>query len=58
LRVTFHLAKYAAKMARLDDAPLRKRSTARGASVVALRGDRIVAFTVPWDVPRPVKKKR
>ncbi len=58
LRVTFHLAKYAAKMARLDDAPLRKRSTARGVSVVALRGDRIVAFTVPWDVPRPVKKKR
>ncbi len=57
LRVTFHLAKYAAKMARLDDAPLRKRSTARGKSVVDLRGDRITAFTIPWDVPRPQKKR-
>ena len=58
LRVTFHLAKYAAKMARIDDAPLRKRTAARGASVLDLRDDRIVSFTVPWDVPRPQKQKK
>ena len=61
-RVIFHLAKYAAKMARLDDAPMRKRTAVRGGTVLEVRaGDRIVGFTVPWDVPRPlapVKKKR
>jgi len=58
-RATFHLAKYAAKMARLDDAPLRKRATARGASVVEVKaGDRIIGFSVPWDVPRPLAEKK
>jgi DNA gyrase subunit A len=56
LKATFHLAKYAAKMARLDDAPARKRTAARGAEVVEVKaGDRIVGITVPWDVPRPLK---
>jgi DNA gyrase subunit A len=55
LRATFHLAKYAAKMSRLDDAPLRKRTAARGAKVVDLRaGDFIVGFSTPWVVPRPI----
>jgi DNA gyrase subunit A len=54
MRVTFHLAKYAPKMARLDDAPVRKRTAQRGTGVLEVRGgDRIVGFTVPWDVPRP-----
>ena len=54
MRATFHLAKYAAKMARLDDAPARKRTAQRGAEVVEVKaGDRIVGFAVPWDVPRP-----
>jgi DNA gyrase subunit A len=54
LRATFHLVKYAAKMARLDDAPLRKRTAARGAKVLDVRkGDRIVGFNIPWEVPRP-----
>lgn len=54
-RVIFHLAKYAAKMARLDDAPVRKRTAVRGGAVLEVRaGDRIVGFTVPWDVPRPL----
>jgi DNA gyrase subunit A len=55
LKATFHLAKYAAKMARLDDAPLRKRTAARGAKVVEIRADdRIISFGVPWIVPRPL----
>ena len=59
LRATFHLANYAAKMARFDDAPLRKRTAARGAEVVEVRaGDRIVGFSVPWDVPRPVETSK
>ena len=54
VRATFHLAKYAAKMARLDDAPLRKRTAARGAKVVDIRaGDFILGFSTPWVVPRP-----
>jgi len=57
-KATFHLAKFAAKMARIDDAPTRKRSAQRGAEVVEVRaGDRIVGLTVPWDVPRPVEEK-
>lgn len=62
IKATFHLAKYAAKMARLDDAPTRKRTAIRGADVVEVRaGDRIIGFTVPWDLPRsdkPIKKKK
>jgi DNA gyrase subunit A len=55
VRATFHLAKFAAKMARLDDAPARKRTAIRGAEVVEVRrGDRIVGFSMPWDPPRPV----
>jgi len=56
IKATIHLAKYAAKMARLDDAPTRKRTAQRGAQVVELKaGDRIVSFGVPWKLPRPVK---
>ncbi len=36
-KVSLHLRKAAAKAIRLDDAPLRKRSAARGAKVVALK---------------------
>ncbi|HBX67949.1 MAG TPA: hypothetical protein DEH25_00750, partial [Chloroflexi bacterium] len=58
-RATFHLANFAAKMARLDDAPLRKRAAARGAAVVEVRaGDRIIGFNVPWEVPRPVAETK
>jgi DNA gyrase subunit A len=57
VRATFHLAKFAAKMARLDDAPARKRTAARGTEVVEVRsGDRIIGFTIPWETPRPVEK--
>ncbi len=53
-RATIHLAKLAPKMCRLDDAPLQKRATVRGAEVVEMRaGDRIVGFAIPWEVPRP-----
>jgi DNA gyrase subunit A len=56
-KATIHLAKYAAKMARLDDAPARKRTALRGAQVVEVKaGDRIVSFGVPWKLPRPVKR--
>lgn len=56
LRATMHLASYAPKMCRLDDAPRQKRSAVRGAEVVEVRaGDRIVAFNIPWDPPRPLK---
>ena len=55
-RATFHMEKYAAKMARLDDAPTRKRTAQRGASVVSVRtGDRIISVSIPWVVPRPVE---
>lgn len=59
LRATFQLAKYAAKMARLDDAPLRKRTAARGAKVLDVKaGDRIVGFSIPWIVPRPLAESK
>jgi len=59
MRATVHLAKYAAKMARLDEAPVRKRSTQRGVSFVEVKaGDRIVGFSVPWVVPRPLELKK
>jgi DNA gyrase subunit A len=55
-KATIHLANYAAKMTRLDDAPVRKRTAARGAEVVEVKaGDRIVGFTVPWEIFRPIK---
>jgi DNA gyrase subunit A len=59
VRATLHLAKYAPKMTRLDDAPTRKRTAQRGAEVVSVKaGDRIVGFSLPWDVPRPVNTGR
>jgi DNA gyrase subunit A len=49
--VTIHLAKIAAKRVRLDDAPVRTRPS-NGKPVVDLKdGDRVVAFTVPWEAP-------
>ena len=59
LRATFHLANYAAKMARLDDAPLRKRTAGRGAKVLDVKaGDRIIGFNIPWIVPRPLMESK
>ncbi|NOY99432.1 MAG: DNA gyrase subunit A [Chloroflexi bacterium] len=55
--VTLHLLKAAAKSARLDDAPIRKRSAARGQSVQEVKlGDAIVALTMSWDAGRFVEK--
>jgi len=54
-RITMHLAKYAAKSARLDDAPLQKRTAVRGKLILDVKkGDRLLGLTVPWDVPRPL----
>jgi DNA gyrase subunit A len=59
IRATIHLANYAAKMTRLDDAPTRKRTAVRGAEVIQIKsGDRIVGFSVPWNILRPVKTKK
>ncbi|NIR66237.1 MAG: hypothetical protein GWN61_18490, partial [candidate division Zixibacteria bacterium] len=45
LRTTIHLDKYAPKSCRLDDAPVRKRSTTRGGEVVEVReGDMILSM--------------
>jgi DNA gyrase subunit A len=64
-RVTLHLAKLAAKLTRLDDAPVRTRPS-NGKSVVDIKTG-VVALTVPWaapgtvldveDSPAPPKKK-
>jgi hypothetical protein len=51
-RVTLHLAKLAAKMVRLDEAPVRTRP-ANGKSVVAIKTG-VVALTVPWAAPGAV----
>ncbi len=57
--VTLHLLKAAAKSARLDDAPIRKRSAARGQSVQEVKlGDAIVALTMSWDAGRFVEKAK
>ena len=49
--VTLHLLKAAAKMARLDDASLRKRSALRGEVVVEVRaGDALLGLTEGWAV--------
>ena len=59
VRATIQLANYAAKMTRLDDGPTRKRTAMRGAEVVEVRsGDRIVGFSVPRDIQRPIKIKK
>lgn len=55
--VTLHLLKLAAKSARLDDAPIRKRSTVRGGIVQEVKlGDAITNLTVAWDVERFIEK--
>jgi DNA gyrase subunit A len=55
-KATYHLAVYAAKMSRLDDAPVRKRTAVRGAEVVSVRGgDRIIGLSVPWEIIRPIR---
>lgn len=55
--VTLHLLKLAAKSARLDDAPVRKRSTVRGGVVQDVKlGDAITNVTMAWDVERFVEK--
>jgi hypothetical protein len=51
--VTLHLLKAASKMARLDDAPLRKRSAVRGETVVEVKaGDALLGLTESWAVER------
>jgi DNA gyrase/topoisomerase IV subunit A len=53
--VTLHLLKAAAKQARLDEAPLRKRSASRGGQVVDVKpGDAVVGLTEGWAVERYV----
>jgi DNA gyrase/topoisomerase IV subunit A len=50
MKVTLHLKKLAAKMTRLDAAPLQGR-TARGKVIQQLKaGDAITGMTVPWDL--------
>jgi len=56
-QVTLHLKKFAAKMVSLGDAPVQTRVAVRGESVLEVRsGDQILEMSVPWDVPRPLKK--
>jgi hypothetical protein len=51
--VTLHLLKAAPKMARLDEAPLRKRSAVRGETVVEVKaGDSLLGLTEGWAVER------
>ncbi|MBE9524906.1 MAG: hypothetical protein IMY76_07385, partial [Chloroflexi bacterium] len=58
-RITIHLKKYAAKFITLKDAKLQTRAAAKGLSVVEIRaGDQITRTTVPWVVPRPLKKSK
>lgn len=58
-RITLHLKKYAAKFVTLKDAPLQTRAAAKGLSVVEIRtGDQVARITIPWDVPRPLKKSK
>ncbi|MGA2504046.1 MAG: DNA gyrase subunit A [Anaerolineales bacterium] len=54
--VTLHLLKAAPKMARLDDAPLRKRTAVRGEAVVEVKpGDMLLGLTEGWAVDRYVE---
>jgi len=58
-RVTLHLEKYAAKFITLKDAPLQTRAAAKGLSVVEIRAnDQVTRVTIPWVVPRPLKKSK
>jgi DNA gyrase subunit A len=51
--VTLHLRKAAPKQTRLDAAPLRRRSTARGGVVQELKpGDAVFGLTQGWEVER------
>jgi DNA gyrase/topoisomerase IV subunit A len=51
--VTLHLLKAAAKQARLDEAPLRKRSATRGEAVVDVKpGDSVIGLTTGWTFSR------
>jgi len=51
--LTLHLLKAAAKQIRIDEAPLRKRSALRGATVVEVKpGDAVTALTESWAVER------
>ena len=54
--VTLHLLKAAPKMARLDEAPLRKRTAMRGESVVDVKpGDALLGIAEGWAVERFVE---
>ncbi len=54
--VTLHLLKAAPKMARLDDAPLRKRTALRGEAVLEVKpGDMLLGLTEGWAVERFVQ---
>jgi len=54
--VTLHLLKAAPKMARLDEAPLRKRTAIRGESVVDVKpGDALLGIAEGWAVERFVE---
>ncbi|MBG7610454.1 MAG: DNA gyrase subunit A [Anaerolineae bacterium] len=58
-RITIHLEKYAAKFINLKDARLQTRAAAKGLSVVEIRaGDQVTRTTIPWIVPRPLKKSK
>ena len=62
LVITLHLLRAAAKSARLDEAPLRKRATVRGGVVQEVKlGDAIIGLTISWDAENfleKVKKKK
>jgi DNA gyrase subunit A len=54
--LTLHLLKAAPKMARLDEAPLRKRSALRGDAIVEVKaGDALLGLTESWAVDRFVE---
>jgi len=56
-QVTLHLKKFAPKMVSLGDAPVQGRAAVKGKIVQEVRsGDKILAMSAPWDVPRPMKK--
>ena len=55
--ITLHFLRAAAKSARLDEAPLRKRATAHGGVVQEVKlGDAIIGLTLAWNLERFVEK--
>ena len=57
--VTLHLKKFAPKLVNLGDAPVQTRVAVKGKRVHEVRsGDQIVEMTVPWEIPRPLKKTK